>query len=103
MSGLRVELVQALSTWSIDSYEEALSRALTTERNLLQVKQIRFEEVKGNLEQKSGNKNPQGSKPCPECKKNHLGKKCLAGTTVCYSCGEQGYIRRHYHKRKEIP
>ena len=102
MSGLRVELLQALSTWSISSYEEALSRALTTERNLLQVKQIRFEEVKGNLEQKAGNKNPQGSKPCPKCKKNHPGRKCLAGTTVCYSCGKQGHISRNCRKRKDV-
>ncbi|XP_052197226.1 uncharacterized protein LOC127804408 [Diospyros lotus] len=36
MSGLRVDLLQALSTWSIESYEEALSKALTMERNLLQ-------------------------------------------------------------------
>ena len=35
LSRLRVDLQQTLSTWSVDSYEEALNRALTTERNLL--------------------------------------------------------------------
>lgn len=35
LSGLRVDLQQALSTWSIESYKEALNRALMTERNLL--------------------------------------------------------------------
>ena len=30
LSGLRIELQQALSTWTIDSYEEALNKALTT-------------------------------------------------------------------------
>ena len=36
-----------MSTWSVDSYEEALSRALMIERNLLRVKLLRFEEMKG--------------------------------------------------------
>ncbi|XP_052210336.1 uncharacterized protein LOC127813416 [Diospyros lotus] len=103
MSRLQVDLLQALSTWSIESYGEALSKALTTEMNLLQVNQIRSGETKGDSEQKSGNKNPQGSKQCFKCKKSHPGRKCLAGTSICYSCGKQGHISRDCRKRKETP
>ena len=103
LSGLRIELQQALSTWTVDSYEEALNKALTTEKNLLRVRQIRSEEAKGSTEQKSGNKNLQSSKRCPKCKKNHPGRKCLAGTSSCYSCGETGHMKSNCPKRKEAP
>ena len=71
LSELRIELQQALSTWTVDSYEEALNKSLTTENNLLRVQLKRSEEMKGSTEQKSGNKNLQSSKRCPKCKKNH--------------------------------
>ncbi|XP_052206825.1 uncharacterized protein LOC127811157 [Diospyros lotus] len=95
MSGLRVELLQALSIWSIDSYEEALSKALIIERNLLQVKLIRSGETKGNSEQKLRNKSSQNSRQCPKCKKNHLGKKCLAGTS-------NWYYSKNYPKKPKL-
>ncbi|XP_052203113.1 uncharacterized protein LOC127808581 [Diospyros lotus] len=99
----QIEEMPALSTWSIESYEEALSKALTTERNLLQVKQIRSGETKRDSKQKSRNKNPQGSKQCFKCKKSHSRRKCLAGTSICYSCGKQGHNIRDFRKRKETP
>ncbi|XP_052189966.1 uncharacterized protein LOC127799782 [Diospyros lotus] len=77
MSGLRVELLQALSTWSIDSYEETLSKALITERNLLQVKLIRSGETKANSEQKSRNKSSQNSRQCLKCKEEPSEKEML--------------------------
>jgi len=49
MSRLRVELQQALSSWSANLYEEALSRALRTKKNFLKVKLIRSEETKGSM------------------------------------------------------
>jgi len=44
VSGLQVNLQQALSAWAIDSYKEALSQALTTERNLMRVRMTRIKE-----------------------------------------------------------
>ena len=76
VGGLRVELQQALSACAINSYNEALDRALTTETNLLRVGLIRLDDkkkdVKG-MEHKSGGKNfkDRDSKPCPRCDKVH--------------------------------
>ena len=44
VAGLRVNLQQVLSGWDIDSYKEALHRALTIERNLTRVRIIKSKE-----------------------------------------------------------
>ena len=44
IAGLQVNLQQVLSGWDINSYKEALHRALTIERNLTWVRIIKSEE-----------------------------------------------------------
>ncbi|XP_052198307.1 uncharacterized protein LOC127805570 [Diospyros lotus] len=98
--GLQVSLQQVLSGWDIDTYKEALHRALTIERNLTRVKIIKTE--KGSKGSKSGNVTTQSKDDgkCPRCKKKHFGKKCIM---KCYACGEEGHIGRNCPKIKGTP
>ena len=87
----RVELQQALSTCVIDSYNEALDRALTTETNLLHVGLIRSDDKKRDskdVEHKLRGKNLKDGKLCPRCNKVHPGRNCFQGNITCFSCGK---------------
>jgi len=46
VGGIKVELQQALSSCDVDTYSEALDRALTTEMNLLHVRLIKSDDKK---------------------------------------------------------
>jgi len=39
----------------------------------------------------------------PNARKTTQGKKCLAGLTSCFSCGEEGHIKTNYPKGKKTP
>ncbi|XP_052197312.1 uncharacterized protein LOC127804483 [Diospyros lotus] len=100
VSRLRVSLQQVLSGWDIDTYKEALHRALTIEKNLTRVKIIKTEE--GSKGSKSGNlmAQPKEEGKCPRCKKKHPEKRCVI---KCYGCGEEGHIGRNCPKIKGTP
>ena len=95
-----MNLQQALSTWVVDSYKEALNRALITRRNLLRVRMIKTEE--GSKGSKTGNPSlqPMDEGKCSRCKKKHYGRRCVV---KCYGCRVEGHISRNYSKNKEIP
>ncbi|XP_052209193.1 uncharacterized protein LOC127812711 [Diospyros lotus] len=80
MSGLRVDLLQALSTWSIESYEEALSKSLTTERNLLQQGHI--------------------SRNCQKRKETPPVKDMLK--VVCFQCNQPGHYSSNCPKKPRL-
>jgi len=104
VGGLKMGLQQALSSWTMDTYNEALHRALITETNLLRVGLIRADEKKRDLkgtEHQSGGKNFKDSKPCPRCDKVHPGKNCSQGHITCFACGEKGHKEKDCPKRKE--
>lgn len=64
VSGLKVGLQQTLISCAMDTYNEVLDRALTTETNLLHVGLIRSDDKKRDSkggEHKSGGKNSKDS------------------------------------------
>ena len=88
----------------MDTYNEALHRALTPETNLLRVGLIRADEKKRDLkgtEHQSRGKNFKDSKPCPRCDKVHPGKNCSQGYITCFACGENGHKKKDRPKNKE--
>ncbi|XP_052207947.1 uncharacterized protein LOC127811811 [Diospyros lotus] len=106
VSGLKVDLQQALSSCTINTYNEALDRALTTEMNLLRIGLIRSDEKKKDskgTEHKTGGKNFKDSKPCPRCNKEHPGRNCSQGHITCFSCGEKGHKEKDCSKKKDVP
>ena len=69
MGGLKVGLQQALNSCTMDTYNEALDRALTTETNLLCVGLIRSDDKKKDLkggEHKSGERIPKTVSSVPD-------------------------------------
>jgi len=74
MGGLKVELQQALSSCVVNTYNEALDKALTTETNLLRVRLIRSDDKKRDskgIGHRLGGKNSKDGEPCPRCNKVH--------------------------------
>ncbi|XP_052177545.1 uncharacterized protein LOC127791600 [Diospyros lotus] len=106
VSGLKVGLQQAISSWNLDTYNEALDRALSTETNLLRVGLIRSDEKKKDPnggEYKSDGRNSKNNEPCPRCNKVHSGKQCFQRLVRCFTCGEEGHKEKDCLKNKEAP
>lgn len=101
-----MELQQALSSCAMDTYNEALDKALTTETNPLRVGLIKSDDKKKDSkggEHKSGEKNSKNSESCPRCDKVHLGRQCFLRHVRCYACGENRHKEKDYPKNKEAP
>lgn len=106
LGGLKVELQRALNSWTMDTYKEALDRALATETNLLRVGLIRSDDKKKDPkggEHKLGGKNSKDSEPCPQCDKVHLGRQCFLKHVRCFICGENEHKEKDCPKNKEAP
>ena len=92
VSGLKAELQQALSTWELSTYETALHKALTTERNMLRVQYTKMEET-------SNKRNDNRSQPirrdtetlrrCSQCNQFHPEGECAYNLPHCYVCGKE--------------
>ncbi|XP_052197382.1 uncharacterized protein LOC127804547 [Diospyros lotus] len=94
------EMSQVLSGWDIETYKEALYRALTIERNLTRAKIIKSEEESKGGKPGSSITQPRDDGKCPRCKRKHPGKRCVLR---CYGCGEEGHIGRNCPKIKGTP
>ncbi|XP_052172232.1 uncharacterized protein LOC127788161 [Diospyros lotus] len=94
------EMSQVLSGWDIETYKEALHRALTIERNLTRAKIINSEEGRKDGKPGSSITRPRDDGKSPRCKRKHPGKMCVLR---CYGCGEEGHIRRNCPKIKATP
>ncbi|XP_052187706.1 uncharacterized protein LOC127798285 [Diospyros lotus] len=100
VSGLQEHLQQVLSGWDVETYKEALHRALTIERNLTRAKIIKTEEGSKSGKLGSPTTQPRDDGKCPRCKRKHPGKRCVLR---CYGCGEEGHIGRNCPKIKAMP
>ncbi|XP_052197381.1 uncharacterized protein LOC127804546 [Diospyros lotus] len=116
--GLRKEVKQVLYAWNIRTFEDAVEKAITVERNMMAQGELKLHsDSKKEVESKDKSTNPptvQFKKPegakfkreryCKKCKKRHAGNKC--GTkgkeAGCFVCGETRHFTRDYLSRKTL-